>query len=60
MYPAAPHKKLTQTVDSSYVFETLILQKQPILFNNMTISGDKNTFTDLEKICLQQVTEFFY
>ena len=59
MYPAAPHKFPTQTVDSSQVFERWILQKQPKLINNMTQLCDKNAISDLEQICPEQAQDFF-
>ena len=58
MYPAALHKIPIQTVDSSQVFERLILQKQPKMFNKMTKSWDKNTISDLEQVCPKQDHHF--
>ena len=51
MYPAALNKIPTQTVDSSQVFERLILQKQPKIFNKITKSWNKNTIEELEQVC---------
>ena len=51
MYPAALHKILTQTVDSSQVFERRILQKQPKMITKLTKSRDRNTISDLEQVC---------
>ena len=39
MYPAALHKIPTQTVDSSQIFESLILQNQPKLIKKTTKFG---------------------
>ena len=59
MYPAALHKTPTQTVDSSQVFERLILQKHPKMINKITKSWDRNTINDLEQVCPKQDQDFF-
>ena len=41
MYPAALHQISTQTVDSSEVFEKIILQKQPQIISKIKINGTK-------------------
>ena len=51
MYPAALLKNSTQTIDSSQVFETWILRKQPSIINKYTKSGDKKTIRDLKLVC---------
>ena len=60
MYPAAlhNHKIPTQTFDSSQVFESCILQKQPKMINKMTKSWDRNTISDLKQVCPKQAQDF--
>ena len=58
MYPAALNRIPTQTVDSSQVFESWILQKQPKIFNKSTKNWDKNTIEDLEQVCPKQFHDF--
>ena len=58
MYPVALHKIPTQTVDSSQVFESWILQKHPKMNNKMTKSWDRNTISDLEQVCPKQEQDF--
>ena len=41
MYPGELHKIPTETIDSSQVFERLILQKQPKIINKITKAGTK-------------------
>ena len=58
MYPAALHKNLTETVDSSQVFKIWILRKQLNIISKHAQSWDKNTFIDLEQVCRKQDHEF--
>ena len=58
MYPAALHEIATQTVDSSQVFERLILQKQPKMIKKMTKTWDRNTISDLEQDCPKRAQDF--
>ena len=58
MYPAALQKILTQTVDSSQVFERWILQEQPKMINKMMKSWDRNTISNLEQVCPKQDQDF--
>ena len=60
MYPGALLRTPIQTVDSSQVFESWILQNQPNLVNEMTKSWDKNTTKDLEQVCLKQAHNFSF
>ena len=58
MYPAAMHKNPTQTVDSSQIFERLILQKHSKMIKKITESWDSNTISDLEQVCPKQDQDF--
>ena len=51
MYPAALHKFLTQTVDSSQVLAKCLRQKQLQIFKSITKNWEKNTIKDLEQVC---------
>ena len=59
MYPAALHKILTQTVDSSQVLAKCIRQKQPQTIKNITKNWEKNTINDLEQVCSKQDHDLF-
>ena len=50
MCPAALHKIVTQTVDSSQVLAKCIRQKQPQLIKGVTKKWNKNTIKDLEQV----------
>ena len=58
MYPAALQKIPTRTVDSSQIFESRIVQKQPKMINKMTKSWERNTISDLEQVCPKQAPDF--
>ena len=58
MYPAALHKIFTQTVDSSWVFERWVLQKQPKINNKITKSWNANIIKDLEQVRPKQAPDF--
>ena len=55
MYPAALHKILIQTVDSSQVFERWFLRKQPKTINKLTKSWDTIRIKYMERDCLKKV-----
>ena len=47
VYPADLHKKPTQILDSSQIFDTWFLQKQAKIINKITKGWVKNTIKDL-------------
>ena len=57
MYPASLHTILTQTIDSSQIFERRIFQKQQKNIEKMK-SWDENTIKDLEQVCPKQAHDF--
>ena len=59
-YPAALYKIFTQTVDSSQVFETRILRRQPKIINKVTRSWDKDTIKDVEQFMTKQAHVSFF
>ena len=51
-------KNLTQTIDSSEVFERWKLQKQPKRINKTTNGWEETTITYLQQDCPEQVHDF--
>ena len=59
MDPGALRSSLTQTVESSQVFERWILQKQPKIFNKMSKNWDEKKIRDLQRVYRKQDHDFF-
>ena len=54
MHPAALHKIITQTVDSSQMLAKCIRRRQPPKIKIITKNWDKNAIKNLEQVCPKQ------